>query len=107
MWFVAVDDLEVTYHLFDRHRAEVQQRLDRSSDLLVLLGDATEEATSDELLVGGCCMGKRLPQMSYCSSVQERRGGQGQPTFLLPTEDRGRHGKGMSRRCLGCRIERL
>jgi hypothetical protein len=32
-------------------------------------------------------MGKRLPQMSYCSSVQERRDEQGQPVFLLSTED--------------------
>jgi hypothetical protein len=31
--------------------------------------------------------------------VQERRDDQGQPVFLLPAEDRGRHGKGMSRRC--------
>jgi hypothetical protein len=45
--------------------------------------------------------------MNCCSSVQERRDEQGQPVFLLPTEDRERHGKGMSRRCLGCRIERL
>jgi hypothetical protein len=52
-------------------------------------------------------VGKRLPQMSRCSSVQERRDEQGQSVFLLPAEDRGRHGNGMSRRCLGCRIERL
>jgi hypothetical protein len=39
--------------------------------------------------------------------VQERKDEQGQPVFLLPTEDRGRREKGMSRRCLGCRIERL
>jgi hypothetical protein len=58
-------------------------------------------------LVEGCYVGKRLPQMSCCSSVQERRDEQGQPVFLLPTEDRGRRGKGMSRRCLGCRIEQL
>jgi hypothetical protein len=58
-------------------------------------------------LGGGCCVGKRLPQTSYCSSVQERREGQGQPMFLLSAEDRGRRGKGMSRRCLSCRIERL
>jgi hypothetical protein len=50
---------------------------------------------------------KRLPQTSCCSSVQERRDEQGQPVFLLPAEDRGRRGKGMSRRCLGCRIELL
>jgi hypothetical protein len=59
------------------------------------------------VLVGGCCVGKRLPQMSCCSFVQERRDGQGQLVFLLPAEDRGRREKGMSRRCLGCRIERL
>jgi hypothetical protein len=41
------------------------------------------------------------------SVVQERRDEQGQLVFLLPTEDQGRRGKGMSRRCLGCRIERL
>jgi hypothetical protein len=52
-------------------------------------------------------MGKRLPQTSCCLSVQERRDEQGQSVFLLPAEDRRRHGKGMSRRCLGCRIERL
>jgi hypothetical protein len=40
--------------------------------------------------------------MSYCPSVQERRKGQGQLA-----EDRGRRGKGMSRRYLGCKIERL
>jgi hypothetical protein len=45
--------------------------------------------------------------MSCCSSVQKRRDEQEQPVFLLPTEDRGRRGKEMSRRCLGCRIERL
>jgi hypothetical protein len=45
--------------------------------------------------------------MSCCLSVQERRDEQGQPMFLLPTEDRGRRGKGMSRRCLDCMIERL
>jgi hypothetical protein len=45
--------------------------------------------------------------MSCCLSVQERRDEPGQPVFLLPAEDRGRRGKGMSRRCLGCRIERL
>jgi hypothetical protein len=57
-------------------------------------------------LVGGCYVGKRLLQTS-CSSVQERRDEQGQPVFLLPAEDRGRRGKGMSKKCLGCRIERL
>jgi hypothetical protein len=45
--------------------------------------------------------------MSCCLSVQEMREEQGQPLFLLSAEDRGRRGKGMSRRCLGCRIERL
>jgi hypothetical protein len=38
-------------------------------------------------LVGGCYVGKMLPQMSCCSSVQERRDEQGQPVFLLPAED--------------------
>jgi hypothetical protein len=52
-------------------------------------------------------VGKRLPQTSCCSFVQEMRDEQGQPVFLLPAEDRGRRGKGMSRGCLGCRIERL
>jgi hypothetical protein len=47
-----------------------------------------------------------MSQMSSSSSVQERRDGQGQPVFLLPVEDRVRREKGMSRRCLGCRIER-
>jgi hypothetical protein len=50
LWFVAIDDLETTYHLFDRHRGEVQQRLDRVSDLLVLLGDAPEELLDSSLL---------------------------------------------------------
>jgi hypothetical protein len=45
--------------------------------------------------------------MSYCLSVQDRRDEQGQPVFLLPAEDRGRREREMSRRCLGCRIERL
>jgi hypothetical protein len=57
--------------------------------------------------VGGLLRGKRLPQTSCCLSVQERRDEQGQPVFLLPAEDRGRRGKGMSRRCLGCKIDRL
>jgi hypothetical protein len=57
--------------------------------------------------VEGCCVGKRLPQTSCCSSVQERRDEQRQPMFLLSAENRGRRGKEMSRRCLGCRIERL
>jgi hypothetical protein len=39
--------------------------------------------------------------------MQERRDEQGQPMFLLPAKDRGRHEKEMSRRYLGCRIERL
>jgi hypothetical protein len=56
---------------------------------------------------GGLLRGKRLPQTSCCLSVQERRDEQGQPVFLLPAEDRGRCGKGMSRRYLGCRIEWL
>jgi hypothetical protein len=58
------------------------------------------------VLVGSCYVGKRLPQTS-CLSVQERRDEQGQLVFLLPAENRGRHRKGMSRRCLYCRIERL
>jgi hypothetical protein len=60
-----------------------------------------------DALVEGCYVGKRLPQMSCCSSVQERMDEQRQSVFLLPAEDRGRRGKGMSRRCLACRIERL
>jgi hypothetical protein len=32
-------------------------------------------------------MGNRLPQMSCCSYVHERRDEQGQPVFLLPAED--------------------
>jgi hypothetical protein len=43
----------VTYRLFDRHRGEVQQRLDRASDLLVLLRDAPEELLDGSLLVVG------------------------------------------------------
>jgi hypothetical protein len=53
LWFVAVDDLKVTYRLFDRHRGEVQQRLDQASNLLVLLGDAPEELLDDSLLTVG------------------------------------------------------
>jgi hypothetical protein len=56
-------------------------------------------------LMGGCYLEKRLPQMSCCLSVQERRDEQGQSVFLLLAVDRGRRGKGMSRRCLGYRIE--
>jgi hypothetical protein len=43
----------VTYLLFDRHCGEVQQRLDRASDLLVLLGDAPEELLDGSLLAVG------------------------------------------------------
>jgi hypothetical protein len=43
----------VNYRLFDRHRGEVQQRLDRASDLLVLLGDAPKELLDDSLLTVG------------------------------------------------------
>jgi hypothetical protein len=43
--------------------------------------------------------------MSCCLSVQERRDEEGQPMLLLPIEDQGRREKGMSRRCLGYRIE--
>jgi hypothetical protein len=43
--------------------------------------------------------------MSCCLSVQERRDEQGQPVFMLLVDDRGRREKGMSRRCLGYRIE--
>jgi hypothetical protein len=53
MWFTAIDDLEATYRLFNRHRGEVQQRLDRASDLLVLLGDAPEELQDGSLLAVG------------------------------------------------------
>jgi hypothetical protein len=50
LWFVVIDDLEATYRLFDRYRGEVQQRLDRASDLLVLLEDAPEELLDGSLL---------------------------------------------------------
>jgi hypothetical protein len=53
LWFIVIDDLEVTYCLFDRHRGEVQQRLDRTSDLLILLGDAPEELLYGSLLAVG------------------------------------------------------
>jgi hypothetical protein len=53
LWFIAIDDLEATYRLFDRHRGEVQQRLDRASNLLVLLGDAPEELLDCSLLAVG------------------------------------------------------
>jgi hypothetical protein len=48
-----VDDLEVAYCVVDRHRGEVQQTLDRMSDLLVLLEDAAEEILDSSLLVVG------------------------------------------------------
>jgi hypothetical protein len=51
LWFITIDDLEMTYCLFDRHRREVQQKLDRASNLLVLLGDAPEELLDGSLLV--------------------------------------------------------
>jgi hypothetical protein len=53
LWFVTIDDLVVTYRLFDQHRGEVQQRLDRASDLLVLHGDAPEELLNGSLLAVG------------------------------------------------------
>jgi hypothetical protein len=53
LWFIAIDDLEATYRLFDRHRGEVQQRLDRASDLLVLLRDALKELLDGSLLALG------------------------------------------------------
>jgi hypothetical protein len=53
MWLVIIDDLETTYRFFDRHHGEVQQRLDRASDLLVLLGDAPEELLDGSLLAVG------------------------------------------------------
>jgi hypothetical protein len=53
LWFIAIDDLEATYRLFDRHRGQVQQRLDRASDLLVLLEDAPEELLDGSLLTVG------------------------------------------------------
>jgi hypothetical protein len=53
LWFIAIDDLEVTYRLFDRHCGEVQQRLNRASDLLVLLEDAPEGLLDSSLLVVG------------------------------------------------------
>jgi hypothetical protein len=43
----------MTYRLFDRHHGEVQQRLDRASDLLVLLRDASEELLGRSLLAVG------------------------------------------------------
>jgi hypothetical protein len=39
--------------------------------------------------------------------MHERRDEQGQPVFLLSAENRGRRGKGMSRRYLGCMIEQF
>jgi hypothetical protein len=50
---ITVHDLEATYCLLDRHRGEVQQRLDRASNLLVLLGDAAKELLNSSLLVVG------------------------------------------------------
>ena len=52
-------------------------------------------------------MEKRLPLTSCCSSVQGRKDEQEQPVFLLLAEDREELGKGMSKRCLGYRIEWL
>ena len=53
LWLIAVDNLEATYRLLDRHRGEIQQRLDRASHLLVLLGNAAEELFDSSLLVVG------------------------------------------------------
>jgi hypothetical protein len=53
LWFIAIDDLESTYRLFDRHRGEVQQRLERASDLRVFFGDAREELLDGSLLAVG------------------------------------------------------
>jgi hypothetical protein len=44
---------------------------------------------------------KRLSQTKGCSSEQERKE---HLELLLPTECGERHGKEMSKRCLGCRI---
>jgi hypothetical protein len=44
------------------------------------------------------CVWKRLSQMKGCSSEQERKE---QLELLLPTKYRERHGKEMSKRCLG------
>jgi hypothetical protein len=43
----------VTYRIFDRHRGEVHQRLDRASDLLVHLGDAPKELLNGSLFAVG------------------------------------------------------
>jgi hypothetical protein len=53
LWFITIDDLEATYCLFHRHRGEIQQRLDRASDLLVLVGDASEALLDNSLLAVG------------------------------------------------------
>uniref|UniRef100_I1QNM9 DUF4220 domain-containing protein n=1 Tax=Oryza glaberrima TaxID=4538 RepID=I1QNM9_ORYGL len=53
LWLIAFDDLEATYRLLYRHRGEVQQRLDRASDLPILLWDAAEELLDGSLLVVG------------------------------------------------------
>nr|XP_015626263.1 uncharacterized protein LOC107280154 [Oryza sativa Japonica Group] len=53
LWLIIVDDLEATQRLLNRHRGEVQQRLDRASDLPVLLWDAVEELLDSSLLVVG------------------------------------------------------
>ena len=53
LWLIDVDDLEATQRLLDGHRGEVQQRPDRASHLLVLLGDAAEELLHSSLLAVG------------------------------------------------------
>ena len=58
-------------------------------------------------IVVGCYVGRRLPQTSCCLSVQERMEKLERPVLLLPIDDYGVRGKGMNRRCLGCRIEWL
>ena len=45
LWLITIDDVEATYRLLDRHRGVVQQRLDRASHLLVLLGGCSERAS--------------------------------------------------------------
>jgi hypothetical protein len=51
--------------------------------------------------VRGHCVWKMLSQTKGCSSEQEMKE---QLELLLPTECGERHGKEMSKRCLGCRI---
>jgi hypothetical protein len=75
-------------------------------DLGLLLAPHTrsDRAKRHGVLARGRCVWKRLSQMKGCLSEQERKE---QLKLLLPTEYRERHGKEMSKRCLGYKTTSL